>query len=126
MGFTVTVDADRIRVGLSGWDGLMNLRRSVDFARTAVTAATAAPRGDLERLIDHRALGRGTHDGAGRPGRRRVGTMLGRAVSGKQFWAVPASGPDLEVLVIDFREGRFARAVLAVDEPSVVAASLPG
>jgi hypothetical protein len=45
---------------------------------------------------------------------RRVGTMLGRTVIGKQFWAVPAGPQDEQLLVFDFDSLEFSRAVLSV------------
>lgn len=124
MGLTIEHDEQRIRVRLSGWDRLVNGRRSVEVDRNEVAVAQVARRADLERLVDHRALGCGTHDGAKRPGRRRIGTMLGRGVEGTQFWATGASEADVELLVLDLHAHEFSRLVLAVDDPQRVAAAL--
>ena len=113
-----------LRVALTGWDRGMIWRRGVDFDRDNIARATVAERHELESLIDHRWLGFGTHDGAKRPGRRRVGLMMGRGMAGKQFWAVPRSGPELPVLVLGLLGHEFSRAVLAVSRPQRVAEML--
>lgn len=123
----MSLDEDRpirVRVDLTGWDRVMNWRRSIDFPCSTLVAASVVERSSLEILIDHRSLGLGTHDGARRPGRRRVGTMLGRDSAGKQFWAVTA-GPSTDlVLVVHLQDHEFTRAVLAVDDPTTMASKL--
>ncbi|MGE3621370.1 MAG: hypothetical protein AB7L84_13000 [Acidimicrobiia bacterium] len=113
-----------LHVGLTGWDRAMAWQRSVEVDRAQVVQASVERRGAVEPAVDHRVRGIGPHDGAGRPGRRRVGTMLGRAVPGPQFWAVPASGPDLPVLVLDLSGHALARVVLSLDDPDATAAAL--
>lgn len=54
----------------------MNWRRRVEFDLATVMRATVVQRAALEDLIDHRALGCGSHNGRKRPNRRRLGTML--------------------------------------------------
>ncbi len=119
MAFAVEHGPAAVEVTLSGFDRMMAWRRRVRIPVEQVVGATVADRGSLEQSIDHRALGIGTHTGARRPGRRRVGTMLGRAVPGKQFWAVAAGPPTTPLLVLDLDPpvGPFERAVLECDEP---------
>ena len=50
--------------------------------------------------------------------------MLGRGVSGKQFWAAPAGRGAAPLLVPDLREGEFERVVVAVDDPDAAAAGI--
>ena len=106
-----------VRIRLSRLDRAFNWRGSVVVRAGAITAAWATLRGGLEPALDRRILGRGPHDGAFRPGRRRVAAVLGRGVDGKQFWAVPASGTDLPLLVLDLHDHEFRRVVVAVDDP---------
>jgi len=110
-----------LRVVLTGVDRLLTWRKPVVFGPDDITAATVAPRRSLEELIDSRLLGRGANDGTRRPGRARIGSMMGRAVVGKQFWAVPAGDPDRALLVLDLSGHEFVRAVLAVDDPEAEA-----
>lgn len=118
MGFLIEQGSEGVRVELQGWDRAMNWRRSCVFPRAQIASVTVSPRGELEPLINYRALGFGTHDGRKRPGRRRVGTMQGRGVAGDQFWAVAAGGPDVDLVVLQLHGHRFARAVLQVDDLS--------
>lgn len=121
MAFDVRVDGATVVVALRGWDRIMNWRRSFMLRPTDIRSVSVVDRAELESLIDHRAMGWGTHNGAKRPGRRRIGTMLGRSVAGKQFWAVP-SGPGSErLLVLDLRGHDSPRAVLAVADPEAAA-----
>ena len=109
-----------LRVGLSGWDCIFNGRRIVEIDRANIARAAVIPRYELESPIDHRQLGFGTHFGERYPGRRRVGTQLGRDVVGKQFWVTARSGPELPLLVLDLIDHEFKRAVLAVSELDVI------
>ena len=109
-----------LRVELSGWDRIFNGRRVVEIERGNIARAAVSPRHELESRIDHRQLGVGTHAGERYPGRRRVGTHLGRDVVGKQFWATARSGPELPLLVLDLVDHEFKRAVLAVSELDVI------
>jgi hypothetical protein len=102
----------------------MNWRRNVGFDLDTVTTVGVQERASLEGSIDHRALGWGTHNGAKRPNRRRVGTMLGRGVVGKQFWAVAASRETDPLLVLDLHDGEFRRAVMMVKDPGATAAEI--
>lgn len=106
-----------LRIELSGLDRAIGWRRTVAVDPDEIVDAWATIRGALEPSIDRRLLGRGPHDGAFRPGRRRVGSMLGRGIEGRQFWAMPASGPELPLLVLDLRDHEFLRIVAAVDDP---------
>ncbi len=124
MAFSVAVKQEAVVVDLSGWDRLMNWRAEVEFSKASIRSTSVVDRSSLEELVDHRASGCGTHNGSKRPNRRRIGTMLGRQVSGKQFWAVPAGAEDARLLVLDLEHDDFARAVLAVDDPEFVAKSL--
>ena len=117
MAARVTFSADRITVTLSGWDRLANLRRGLDIALSAVSTVCVEDRSSLERLIDHRVIGFGTHIGEKRPNRRRVGTMLGRSVRGKQFWVVPAGDASSPLLVVELATGDFSRLVAEVEDP---------
>lgn len=123
MAFRVEWTGNALRVELDGWDRLFNWRRVVEIDRASVAKAAVAPRGKLEPDIHYRQLGFGTHAGERYPGRRRVGTQLGRAVVGKQFWAAARGGPELPLLVLDLVDHEFKRAVLAVSKPEVIAAS---
>ena len=104
-------------------------RVSTDFSTGVVVSAflgIGSPRLLGRALIarapdDHRVAGTGAHDGGTRPNRRRVGTMLGRDVVGKQFWAVPSGEQDQQLLVLDLHEGEFSRAVVATDAPPEIA-----
>ncbi len=51
-----------------------------------------------------------------------MGTHLGRGVLGKQFWATARGAPELPLLVLDLVDHEFARAVLEVSDPEVIAA----
>lgn len=116
--------AGPLTITLSGLERALNWRTAVTIDRARVVDASATLRSALEPSIDRRVLGIGKHDGAFRPGRRRVGVMLGRGVDGKQFWAVPASGPELPVLVLDLADHEFRRIVLAIDDPYSQAAAI--
>ena len=120
MAFRFEWTGSTLRVVLSGWDCIFNGRRTVEIDRANVTRAAVLQRHALESRIDHRQLGFGTHAGARRPGRRRVGTQLGRGVVGRQFWVTARSGPELPLLMLDLNSHKFARAVLAVSEPDVI------
>lgn len=100
------------------------LRRTFRFPIGDIRGVSVRERGPLEALIDHRVLGVGWHRGDKRPGWYRVGRMLGREVVGEQFWAVRSGGPDRGLLVLDMASGRFGRAVLEVDDPHSLAATL--
>ena len=122
MAFRVEWADGALRIELSRWDRMGNFRRSVEIDRANVVSAAVFPRGELETKIDHRQIGIGAHFGWRWPGRRRVGTMLGRAVVGKQFWAVARSGPELPLLVLDLVDHEFVRVVIEMSEPEVTAA----
>lgn len=122
--FEVDISESAVVVTMTGWDRAMNWRRHVAVESSAVLDARVEQRSTLERRIDHRASGLGTHNGEKRPNRRRVGTMLGRDVAGKQFWAVPAGDESTRLLVVEVRDGRFKRLVLAVDDPVAAAAEI--
>lgn len=124
MAFRFEWTGNTLRVVLSGWDRLFNGRRIVEIDRANIAKAAVAQRHELESLIDHRQLGFGTHAGERYPGRRRVGTQLGRGVVGKQFWAVGPSGPELPLVMLNLVNHDFARAVLALSEPEVIEALL--
>lgn len=102
----------------------MNWRRNLEFDLDIVTTVGVEERTSLEDSIDHRALGCGTHNGTKRPNRRRVGTMLGREVDGKQFWAVAASRGTVSLLVLSLRDSDFKRAVLMVEDPNTTATEI--
>lgn len=125
MAFQFEWTGSTVRVVLTGWDRLYNWRRTVEIDRAHVAKAAVVQRQELESRIDHRQLGVGTHAGARYPGRRRVGTMLGRGVVGKQFWAAARSGPELPLLALDLIDHEFVRAVLAVGDGDVLDAFLP-
>ncbi len=118
------IDDASIAVLLKGWDRAMNGRRVVEFALGDVASIAVVQRSVLEATLTHRALGCGTHNGAKRPGGRRIGTMLGHGFGGKQFWAVPPTTEGSPLLVINMTDGEFQRAVLFVDDPETVAAAL--
>lgn len=99
---------------LFGLDSLLVWRRRVRFERFHILRVHLLRRGDLERTIVHREFGIGPHHGANRPGRRRVGVMIGRGVVGRQFWAVGRGSADSVLVVLDLRGHLFARAVLNV------------
>lgn len=125
MGFNVELVPGSVIVELTGWDMVANLRRRVEVDVTQILDVSVERRADVEELIDHRVLGVGMHMGKKRPNRRRVGTMLGRGVSGNQFWAVPSSDGSRSLLVVDLStDNRFQRVVLAVDDPDDFAAAL--
>ena len=112
-------------VELTGWDSVANLRRRVEVDVRQIRSVRVESRADLEALIDHRALGIGTHMGEKRPNRRRVGTMQGRGLPGKQFWAVPSGRGSRFLLVVDLSaDAEFQRVVIAVDDPEAVAAAI--
>lgn len=112
MAVTVCESADGIEVRLTGLDRVLCWRRGVHADRNQIVARRAEIREVLESTIDHRALGWGSHVGGRRPGRRRVGVMLGRGVTGDQFWALPAGPVDDTLAVLDLTDHRFARLVL--------------
>ncbi len=124
MAIDVKLLDDRVVIALSGWDRLMCWRSKVVIDRSSITSAHTADRSSLERLIDHRSWGRGTHDGSQRPNRHRVGSMIGRDVTGKQFWAAPAGPPSAQLLVLDLRDHEFARAVLAIESAETIAVAI--
>ena len=99
---------------------MANFRRIVEIDRASIVKAVVIGRQELESRIDHRQLGIGTHYGERYPGRRRVGTHLGRGVLGPQFWATARSGPELRLLVLDLNNHEFARAVLEVNDPDLI------
>lgn len=114
VAFDVTCAGNALTVELSGWDRLFAWRRSLVVDLTTVRSAVIESRGTIEAEIDHRAAGFGTHNGRARPGRRRVGVMLGRGVAGRQFWAVSSGAPTVRLLVLDLESSQFARLVLEV------------
>lgn len=120
----VNVRNDGVHVDLSGGDRLMCWRTNVVFDSANVASARTLDRSSLESFIDHRNSGRGTHDGSQRPNRHRIGSMLGRGVAGKQFWAVPAGPSDARLLVLDLHDHEFARAVLAIESAETIAAAI--
>jgi len=124
MAAELAVLDDRVVAELSGWDRAMNWRSEVVFDYTNIESASDIDRSSLENLIDHRTSGCGTHDGLRRPNRRRIGTMLGRGIVGKQFWVVPAGPGAARLLVLDLRDHEFARAVLAIDDVKEVVAAI--
>jgi hypothetical protein len=124
MSFAIDQDDGGLRIGLSGLDAMFNWRRSVVVEPGSIAQAWGALRGGLEPALDRRILGRGPHDGAFRPGRRRVAAVLGRGVDGKQFWAVPAGGTEMPLLVVELRDHEFLRVVAAVDDPYAWARTL--
>lgn len=128
MGFIVEYDSDGVIVALSGLDRFLNLKRRVRVGRAEIERVSIAPRDQLELLIDHRVSGIGDHNGARNPGKRRVGTMLGRESIGHQFWAVSSGDPELPLLVLDLEgdpfDPGFQRIVLEVDDPEAMKASL--
>jgi len=127
VAFEVACASDALRVELSGWDRLFTWRRSLVVDLATVRSAFVESRGELESDIDHRAAGFGTHNGGKRPGRRRVGVMLGRGLPGRQFWAVSAGAPSVQLLVLEPESGPFARVVLEAGadvESRVIAAVL--
>lgn len=99
-------------------------RRSVEIARDRIVRAFAAERRPLEQAIDHRVVGEGTHDGERHPGRTRIGTMIGSSRDGRQLWAVDAGPLGERLLVLDLRDHRYVRAVLAVPDPDAMAEGL--
>ena len=103
---------------------MYNFRRIVEIDRANIAKAAVIQRHELEPRIDHRLLGIGTHFGWRYPGRRRVGSHLGRDVLGPQFWATARSGPELPLLVLDLTNHKFARAVLSVSDPEMIDAFL--
>lgn len=125
MGFSVETTNSSLTVRLTGWDRAMNWRQHVTFPLSRVAAVRVEARSALEPSVQHRERGCGTHNGAKRPNKRRVGTMVGRGIAGKQFWAVAASAPDCGLLVLDLADHAFVRAVLEVPNPKAVAAELP-
>lgn len=120
MGFPVELVDRALVVHLSGLDLALNWRRRVELDVVNVSHVLAERRGALEEHLDHRACGSGTHDGSNRPNRRRVGTMLGRDIPGKQFWAVRAGPASAILVVLELRESAFVRAVLMVDDPGAL------
>ena len=125
MAFEVTITPDRgVTVSLTGAERFCLWRRQIEFAAAQIRAVDVMPRGGMEVAIDHRAFGIGTHVGEKRPGRRRVGSMLGRNARGPVFWAVSAGGPEVELLVLSLADHRFVRAVLEVPDPHGVASRL--
>ena len=125
MGFNVGLVPGSVIVELTGWDMVANMRRRVEVDVTQILDVSVKRRADVEELIDHRMLGVGMHMGKKRPNRRRVGTMLGRGVSGKQFWAVPSSDGSRSLLVVDLSTNNgFQRVVLAVADPADFAAAI--
>jgi len=116
MAFRIGEDSYQVTVNLTGWDRIMCWRSHVEIPHDQIRSATLARRGDLESSIDHRLAGVGTHDGARRSGRRRVGSMMGRHITGKQFWAVGEGSPDAVLVVLDLKDHEFSRAVLAVSD----------
>ena len=124
MGFAVEISAEQVAVQLSGWDRIMNWRRSLSVDRSYIVTVGVHERAALERSITHRVLGVGTHDGERRPNGRRVGTMLGHGLAGNQFWAVARSDASAPVVVVDLTGHDFIRLVLMVENPDATAAEL--
>lgn len=116
MAFEVSCTDEVLRVALTGWDRLFAWRRSLVVDLASVRTAFVDARDALEADIDHRVSGFGTHDGLKRSDRRRVGTMLGRAVPGRQFWAVSSGAPTARLLLLDLDSGPFERVVLEVGD----------
>lgn len=112
VSFELACASGAVRVELSGWDRVFTWRRSLVVDLATVRSAFTESREALEVDIDHRSAGFGTHNGGKRPGRRRVGAMLGRGVPGRQFWAVTAGAPTVRLLVLEPESGPFARVVL--------------
>ncbi len=124
MADTVRLGEEAITVKLTGWDRVISGRRKVRIDRNQITSVAVAHHYPLESLIDHRVLGFGSHIGSQQPNRRRVGTMLGRAVTRKQFSAAPAGPQDEQLLVVDLDDPEFSRVVLSVADPTATATTL--
>jgi hypothetical protein len=118
VAFVISVNGAAVVIALSGWDRLMNWRRRIEFDLAMVEDVSVVDRSSLESMIDHRVRGCGTHNGSRRPGRRRIGTMLGRGVPGKQLWSVRAGPGSSRLIVLDLAGHDFRRAVLDVDDPT--------
>ena len=121
LSFSVTVDGDGLEVLLTGWDRLLNGRSAVRAPRASLRSVWVEERGSLEALVDSRVLGYGTHAGLRRPGRRRVGTMMGRGHVGRQFWAVAAGPDDQRLLVVDVTDGHFSQVIVQIADPDAAA-----
>jgi hypothetical protein len=126
MAFVISRHGAAVAVELSGWDRAMNWRRRIGFDVATIEGVSIADRSSLESVIDHRALGCGTHNGSKRPGRRRIGTMLGRGVPGKQFWSVRAGPGSSKLIVLDLVDHEFQRAVLEVEDPKSFQTAIEG
>ena len=126
MGFAARITTDGIIVELSGWARLCCWRRAFEIPAEQIGTACVRQRGELEPSIQHREYGIGTHDGSKRPGRTRLGAMLGRGVRGSQLWAVSAGPAERELVVAELTDGRFRRAVIEVDDPTEATETLRG
>jgi len=126
MGIRVDHSPVAVVITLTGLDRFATGRRRLRIPVERIVRAHVAERGALERLIDHRVVGVGTHNAGRRPGRRRIGMMIGREVVGNQFWAVDKGPSDRRLLVIDLEPpvGPFIRAVVECDQPDTVATRL--
>ena len=125
MGFEVAVAVDgAVTVTLTEFDRVWCWRRAVTFAHDQIAAVAIERRDLLEGRIEHRAFGYGTHDGARRPGRRRVGSMLGRGARGPVFWAAGPGPPYTKLLVLHTTGHKFVGAVLEVEDLDAAAARL--
>lgn len=118
MGIDVELTSEVLILRLTRWDRVANFRRRLIIDVDEIKSIRVVERSDLEKVVDHRVLGIGTHDGERRPNRRRVGTMLGRDVVGKQFWAVPAGADTQLLVVIDLSaDSDLKRVVVGLGDP---------
>jgi hypothetical protein len=124
VGARIAVGDTSIVVTFTGRHRLLCGRRCVEIARDCIVHAVAAERRPLEQAIDHRVIGEGAHDGERHPGRTRIGTMMGSSRAGRQLWAVDQGPLDERLLVLDLRDHRYVRAVLAVPDPDAMAEGL--
>lgn len=124
----VTISDDHVVIDVGALTGLLVGRRTLTVPRDRIECASVASRGELEQRVDHRVLGVGPHDGQRRPGRRRVGSMLGRDVRGLQFWAVDAGPPSQRLVVLDLAPPvrNFRRIVLSSERADQVVQALGG
>lgn len=124
MAFEIAVSDSSVSVHLSGWHRLMVGRKVIQFESQAVRAVAVVERSELEPAITHRELGCGTHNGAKRPGRSRVGSMRAQGLAGKQFWSVSAGSESSKLALLDLVGHEYSQAVLEVGDPEALVVAL--
>jgi hypothetical protein len=108
----ITIDGDRLRIKLDGWDRLWSLKGGLDIPLAQIERVTVAP-----TKLRPRGL---RAPGAALPGVIYAGTWRGRGF--KEFWNVRRTAANRIQLELNGHD--FARVVLELPDPAALAAKI--